>query len=115
MKRKPNWIDESLLKYWKRITERLDDADLYSDLDDLTIVQLCRIEKLIEDATYQLGTNYITDEGKPNPLLKVIDDAQKSFITIAKELGLTLSSRQKNDLVSKTKSTIDVSDLVTKE
>lgn len=80
---------------WKRIALYIRDLPI-SELDGQTVVRYCNYSYLYAEVVKKLGEEGpLTEEGKENPLVKVMNSYSKELKAAASDLGLTVNSRLK--------------------
>jgi len=108
MPRAPDFLDKEGRKFWKQIGSELIDCGILTKLDLSMFGMLCyAYESWIEThcRLEESGLIYTTPSGieRPHPLWKIGIDEGDRFLRLAKEFGLTPSSRSGLRVVPKSK------------
>ena len=103
----PEWVSEAAYKYWPEVCEQLERLDVVTKADGLALGFLCdqlanyvQAVKILIDAGSPVIKKPIMANGKhvgdvlsPHPAVKIRDAAWDRTLRVAREFGLTPSSR----------------------
>ena len=91
----PTTLDLDGKKEWLRLSKILENIPI-SELDRAIITSYCYHVSLLERIRTELTNQPLTtDQGKANPLLSSMTQANKELKSLASELGLTIDSRMR--------------------
>lgn len=95
-KKYPKNLDKLARNEWKRLATIVDSRSLpLSELDRAIIVNYVTYVSISERAREQLNQEPLTISGKKNPILDVLNGANKELKSLASQLGLTIDSRMR--------------------
>lgn len=103
----PKTLDTVGKKEWKRLANVISDLPI-SELDRSIMTNYCMYVSLLEKARKELNkSTLITEEGKKNPLIDVINGSNKELKSLAGTMGLTVDSRMRIKAPTKEKEKAD--------
>lgn len=92
----PKKLDKLAKAEWKRLGLIVDTRNLpISELDRSIVVNYCVYVSVSERAREQLLTEPLTIDGRKNPIIDVLNGANKELKSLASQLGLTIDSRMR--------------------
>lgn len=92
----PKKLDKLAKKEWKRLSEIVDSKSLpLSELDRAICTNYVTYVSISERAREQLNQEPLTIDGKKNPIIDVLNGANKELKSLASQLGLTIDSRMR--------------------
>lgn len=92
----PKKLDKLAKAEWKRLGLIVDTRNLpISELDRSIVINYCVYVSVSERAREQLLTEPLTIDGRKNPIIDVLNGANKELKSLASQLGLTIDSRMR--------------------
>lgn len=92
----PKKLDKLAKAEWKRLGLIIDTRNLpISELDRSIVINYCVYVSVSERAREQLLTEPLTIDGRKNPIIDVLNGANKELKSLASQLGLTIDSRMR--------------------
>lgn len=95
-KKYPKSLDKLARNEWKRLATIVDTKSLpLSELDRAICTNYVTYVSISERAREQLNQEPLTIDGKKNPIIDVLNGANKELKSLASQLGLTIDSRMR--------------------
>ena len=92
----PKKLDKLAKAEWKRLGLIVDTRNLpISELDRSIVINYCVYVSVSERAREQLLTEPLTIDRRKNPIIDVLNGANKELKSLASQLGLTIDSRMR--------------------
>ncbi|WP_414842338.1 phage terminase small subunit P27 family [Enterococcus saccharolyticus] len=92
----PKKLDSLAKAEWKRLGLIIDTRNLpISELDRSIVINYCVYVSVSERAREQLLVEPLTIDGRKNPIIDVLNGANKELKSLASNLGLTIDSRMR--------------------
>ncbi|MFS0982378.1 phage terminase small subunit P27 family [Enterococcus casseliflavus] len=92
----PKKLDKLAKAEWKRLGLIVDTRNLpISELDRSLVINYCVYVSVSEKAREQLLVEPLTIDGRKNPIIDVLNGANKELKSLASNLGLTIDSRMR--------------------
>lgn len=89
---------------YSRIRKQVNTLPL-RDLDRAVLELYCTWYAVYRQAENDLMKSHLTEDGRPNPAIGVMDKATKNVISLASSLGLTVDSRMRINMPAEEKNT----------
>lgn len=90
----PNHMNSIAKQEYKRIIKDLQKLPL-RNLDRATLEMYCLWYSVMKETSRELNKQGMYIEGKPNPLISVLDKATKNIKSTVNDLGLSVDSRMR--------------------
>lgn len=92
----PKKLDKLAKAEWKRLGLIVDTRNLpISELDRAIVINYCVYVSVSERAREQMQVEPLTIDGRKNPIIDVLNGANKELKSLASQLGLTIDSRMR--------------------